>query len=78
MEVSNLGNVSAAHKQTTEKNVEIKDSRTIVSTQSQGTNTAEAQTSPIPPVNQTNALSSEEGNTTNRESERNQVVDLLA
>ena len=76
MEVSNLGNVSAAHKQTTEKNVEIKD--TIVSNRSQGTSTAEAQTSPIPPINQINELSSEEGNTTNRKSESNQAVDLLA
>ena len=78
MDVSNLGNFSSAQKQTTEKNEEIKDSRTVASVESQVTTTEEAQTSPIPPVNQTNELSREEGNTTNRESETNRVVDLLA
>ena len=78
MDVSNLGNFSAAQRQTTEKNEEIKDGRTLASVKSQVTTTEEAQTSPVPPVNQTNELSSEEGNTTHRESEPNRVVDLLA
>ena len=78
MDISNLGNFSAAQKQTTEKNEEIKDGRTLASVESQVTITEEAQTSPIPPVNQTNRLSSEEGNTTNRESKTNGVIDLLA
>ena len=78
MDVSNLGNFSAAQKQTTEKNEEIKDGRTLASVESQVTTTEEAQTSPIPPVNQTNKLSSEEGNITNRESKTNGVIDLLA
>ena len=78
MDVSNLGNFSAAQKQTTEKNEEIKGGRTLASVESQVTTTEEAQTSLIPPVNQTNRLSSEEGNTTNRESEQNRAVDLLA
>ena len=78
MDVSNLGNFSAAQRQTTEKNEEIKDGRTLASVKSQVTTTEEAQTSLIPPVNQTNRLSSEEGNTTNRESKTNGVIDLLA
>ena len=78
MDVSNLGNFSAAQKQTTEKNEEIKGGRTLASVESQVTTTEEAQTSLIPPVNQTNRLSSEEGNTTNRESKTNGVIDLLA
>ena len=78
MDISNLGNFSAAQKQTIEKNEEIKDGRTYASVESQVTTSEEAQTSLITPVNQTNELSREEGNTTNRESETNRVVDLLA
>ena len=78
MDVSNLGSFSAAQRQTIEKNEEIKDGRTLASVESQVTTTEEAQTSLIPPVNQTNRLSSEEGNTTNRESKTNGVIDLLA
>ena len=78
MDVLNLVNLSVAQKQTTEKNEEIKGGRTLASVESQVTTTEEAQTSPIPPVNQTNELSREEGNTANRESETNRVVDLLA
>ena len=78
MDVLNLVNLSATQKQTTEKNEEIKGGRTLASVESQVTITEEAQTSPIPPVNQTNELSREEGNTANRESETNRVVDLLA
>lgn len=78
MDVLNLVNLSIAQKQTTEKNEEIKGGRTLASVESQVTTTEEAQTSLIPPVNQTNRLSSEEGNTTNRESKTNGVIDLLA
>jgi hypothetical protein len=78
MEVSSLGNFTAAHKQTTEKNEESKDGRTLTSAQSQGTTTEEAQASPIPPVNHTNELSGEEGNITEPVSELSQAVDLIA
>ena len=78
MDVLNLVNLSATQKQATEKNEAIKDGRTLASVESQVTTTEEAQTSPIPPVNQTNELSREEGNTANRESETNRAVDLLA
>ena len=78
MDVLNLVNLSATQKQATEKNEEIKGGRTLASVESQVTTTEEAQTSPIPPVNQTNKLSSEEGNITNRESKTNGVIDLLA
>ena len=78
MDVSSLGNFRATQRQTSENNEEIKDGRILASVKSQVTNREEAKTSPIPPVNQTNELSSEEGNTTNRESEPNRVVDLLA
>ena len=78
MDVLNLVNLSATQKQATEKNEEIKGGRTLASVESQVTITEEAQTSPIPPVNQTNELSREEGNTANRESETNRAVDLLA
>ena len=74
----NLGNFRATQRQTSENNEEIKDVRTLASVKSQVTTTEEAKTSPIPPVNQTNDLSGEEGNTTNRELETNRVVDLLA
>ena len=78
MDISNLGNFRATQRQTSENNEEIKDVRTLASVKSQVTTTEEAKTSPIPPVNQTNDLSAEEGNTTNRELETNRVVDLLA
>ena len=78
MDISNLGNFRATQRQTLESNEEIKDVRTLASVKSQVTTTEEAKTSPIPPVNQTNDLSGEEGNTTNRELETNRVVDLLA
>jgi hypothetical protein len=78
MDISNLGNFRATQRQTSENNEEIKDVRTLASVKSQVTTTEEAKTSPIPPVNQTNDLSGEEGNTTNRELETNRVVDLLA
>ena len=78
MDISNLGNFRATQRQTLESNEEIKDVRTLASVKSQVTTTEEAKTSPIPPVNQTNDLSGEEGNTTNRELETNRVIDLLA
>ena len=78
MDISNLGNFRATQRQTSENNEEIKDVRALASVKSQVTSTEEAKTSPIPPVNQTNDLSGEEGNTTNRELETNRVVDLLA
>ena len=78
MDVSSLGNFRATQRQTSENNEEIKDVRTLASVKSQVTTTEEAKTSPIPPVNQTNDLSGEEGNTTNRELETNRVIDLLA
>ena len=78
MDISNLGNFRATQRQTSENNEEIKDVLTLASVKSQVTTTEEAKTSPIPPVNQTNDLSGEEGNTTNRELETNRVVDLLA
>ena len=66
MEVSSLGNFASAQKQTTEtsstagsKNASLASA----SSEPQGTTTEEAQTSPIPPVNQTGGLSGEEGNT---------------
>jgi len=73
MEVSSLGNFAAAQKQTTE----TKDARaSSTSIQPQGTNTEEAQTSPIPPVNQTADAGG--GNTVNPESSSGGSVDLLA
>ena len=78
MDISTLGNFRATQRQTSENYEEIKDVRTLASVKSQVTTTEEAKTSPIPPVNQTNDLSGEEGNTTNRELETNRVVDLLA
>lgn len=78
MEVSSLGNFTAAQKQTTETNEGSKDARPSASAESQGTTTEEAQASPIPPVNQTAELSGEEGNTTASESGSGGAVDLLA
>ena len=79
MEVSSLGNFSAAQKPTAETSEGSKDARaTTTSNESQGTSTEEAQASPIPPVNQTAELSSEEGNTVSSETGSGGAVDLLA
>ncbi len=79
MEVSSLGNFSAAQKPTAETSEGSKDARaTSTSNQAQGTDTEEAQASPIPPVNQAAELSSEEGNTVSSESGSGGAVDLLA
>lgn len=79
MEVSSLGNFSAAQKPTAETSEGSKDARTASSSNEvQGTNTEEAQASPIPPVNQAAELSSEEGNTVTSESGSGGAVDLLA
>lgn len=81
MEVSSLGNFSAAQKTTSEPNsTEGSKSGRLASasSQPQGTPTEEAQTSPIPPVNQTGELSGEEGNSVNSESSSGGAVDLLA
>ena len=77
MEVSSLGNFAAAQKQTTETSEGNKDAgASSTSIQPQGTNTEEAQTSPIPPVNQTADAGG--GNTVNPESSSGGSVDLLA
>ncbi|MBT6855561.1 MAG: hypothetical protein HOA09_08365 [Nitrospina sp.] len=76
MEVSSLGSFASAQKTTTETS--SNEGARSASTESQGTNTEEAQTSPIPPVNQTAELSGEEGNTTASESGAGSAVDLLA
>ena len=76
MEVSSLGNFASAQKPTTETS--STEGARSASTESQGTNTEEAQTSPIPPVNQTAELSGEEGNSVNSESSSGGAVDLLA
>ena len=76
MEVSSLGSFASAQKTTTETS--STEGGRSASTESQGTNTEEAQTSPIPPVNQTAELSGEEGNTTASESGAGSAVDLLA
>jgi hypothetical protein len=77
MEVPSLGNVSAAQKPVVETSEGSRDAR-AATTESQGTSTEEAQTSPIPPVNQASELSSEEGNTVTSESGSGGAVDLLA
>jgi hypothetical protein len=77
MEVSSLGNFSAAQKPTAETNEGSKDAR-AASTSNEPQGTEEAQTSPIPPVNQAAELSGEEGNTTAPESDSGGAVDLLA
>jgi len=77
MEVPSVGNFSAAQKQTVETSEGSRDAR-AASTEVQGTNTEEAQASPIPPVNQATELSSEEGNTVTSESGSGGAVDLLA
>ena len=77
MDVSNLGNFSAAQKPTTETSEGNKDARaTSTSNETQGTSTEEAQASPIAPVNQAAELSNEEGNKVTSES--GGAVDLLA
>ena len=80
MEVPSLGNFASAQKQTTEtsstegsKNARLASA----SNEPQGTATEEAQTSPIPPVNQTGGLSGEEGNTVTPESGFSGAIDLL-
>jgi hypothetical protein len=79
MEVSSLGNFAAAQKPTSEVNsTEGSKGGRLASTQPQGAPTEEAQTSPIPPVNQTGELSGEEGNSVNSESGAGGAVDLLA
>jgi hypothetical protein len=79
MEVSSLGNFSAAQKPTSEaSSTEGSKSARLASTQPQSGTTEEAQTSPIPPVNQTSALSGEEGNSVASESGAGSAVDLLA
>ena len=81
MEVSSLGNFASAQKQTTETNsTEGSKSARLASASSepQGTVTEEAQTSPIPPVNQTGGLSGEEGNTVAPDSSAGTAGDLLA
>jgi len=80
MEVSSLGNFASAQKQTTETNSnDGSKSARLASAYSepQGTTTEEAQTSPIPPVNQTAELSGEEGNAVASESSAGSAVDLL-
>ncbi len=79
MEISSLGNFSAAQKPTAETSEGSKDARTAsTSNEAKGTSTEEAQASPIPPVNQSAELSSEEGNTVTSESGSGESVDLLA
>lgn len=82
MDVSSLGNLSTAQKQTSETGSTDggKSARLAsASTQTQGTATEEAQTSPIPPVNQTAQLSGDEGNSVTPDSEAaGGAVDLLA
>ena len=79
MDVSTLGNFSAAQKPTAETSEGNKDARaTSTSNEIQGTGTEEAQASPIAPVNQAAKLSSEEGNQVTSESESGGAVDLLA
>lgn len=80
MEVSSLGNFASSQKQTTEtSSAEGSKSARLasVSTEPQGT-TTEAQTSPIPPVNQTSEVGGENGNTGSSETGSGVAVDLLA
>ena len=79
MEVSSLGNFASAQKQTTEtsstegsKNARLASA----SNEPQGTATEEAQTRPIPPVNQPGGLSGEEGNAVASESSAGSAVYL--
>ena len=77
MDVSTLGNFSAAQKPTAETSEGNKDARaTTTSNETQGTSTEEGQASPIPPVNQTGDAAG--GNTVNPESSSGSAVDLLA
>ena len=80
MDISNLGNFSAAQKLTSETSEGSKDARSAStsSNEAQGTKTEEAQASPIAPVNQSAELSNEEGNIVTSESESGGAVDLLA
>lgn len=79
MEVSSLGNFTAAQKQTTDaSSSDASKSARAGSTEPQGTTTEEAQSSPIPPVNQSSELGGEEGNSVTQESGSGNAVDLLA
>jgi hypothetical protein len=79
VDISNLGNFSAAQKSTSETSEGSKDARsTSTSNEAQGTSTEEAQASLIPPVNQAAELSREEGNKLTSESEPGGAIDLLA
>ena len=79
MDVSTLGNFSAAQKPTAETSEGNKDARaTSTSKEARGTSSEEAQASPIAPVNQAAELSNEEGNKVTSESESGGAVDLLA
>jgi hypothetical protein len=81
MEVSSLGNFASAQKQTTETSSAEggKTARSAtVSSAPQDAVTEEAQTSPVPPVNQTAELSGQEGNTVTPESGGGTTVDVLA
>ena len=79
MDVSTLGNFSAAQKPTAETSEGNKDARaTSTSNEARGTSSEEAQASPIAPVNQAAELSNEEGNKVTSESESGGAVDLLA
>ena len=81
MDVSSLGNFTAGQKQTAETSSTegSKSARSgSASGEPQGTTTEEAQTSPIPPVNQTSGLGGEESNSVSYESGAGGAVDLLA
>ncbi len=79
MDVSSLGNFTAGQKQTAEASpAEGSKSARLAATSSEPQATEEAQTSPIPPVNQTGELSGEEGNSVSSESGSGEAVDLLA
>ena len=76
MEVSSLGNFTAASKKTSELSSNEGSKNASAASQPQGAATEEAQTSPIPPVNQTGDAAG--GNTVNPESSSGSAVDLLA
>jgi hypothetical protein len=76
MEVSSLGNFAAAPKQTSELSSNEGSKNASAASQPQATATEGAQTSPIPPVNETGDAAG--GNTVNPESSSGSAVDLLA
>jgi hypothetical protein len=81
MEFSRLGNLATGPKQSTEtssSNDVSKNARQALASEPQGTSTEEAQTSPIPPVNQTAAPSGEEGSSLSPESGSGGGIDVLA